>query len=335
MKQNVFKALAVSLAIGLLPSTAFAEAMKFRITTENNVNHVNTKFLQEFTDRVNSASAGEIEVELFHSGQLYKGKDVPRALRQGSVEMAAVGTWQLGGVAPDINLLFIPHFYGRANNELNALVDGNIGNQLNKGLEASLESVVLGRWMGFGAGNTFGAGRSITSFDDLKGAKIRIPGGLANTARFKALGAVPTVLPWPDTPLALQQGTVDGLLTTFESAASAKLYESGVKTAFEDNQYFGFFVPLVSNTFWHKAPDSVKELLNSTWADMIDDGRASAADAQLEARQTLIDNGVVITVPDAADVAATRAEMIANEPALVGELGSSMALYEAILAELP
>lgn len=335
MKINLKLLACVATSFTMMTVATASIADVFRITTENNANHVNTKFLQEFTDRVNAAGVDDLEVELFHSGQLYKGKDVPRALRQGSVEMAAVGTWQLGGVAADIDLLFIPHFYGRANAELDALVDGDVGQQLNASLETSLESVVLGRWMGFGAGNSFGAGRKIASYDDLKDAKIRIPGGLANTARFKALGAIPTVLPWPDTPLALQQGTVDGLLTTFETAASAKLWESGVTSAFEDNQYFGYFVPLVSKAFWDKAPEATKAILTDTWAAMIDEGRVAAAEAQTTARATLIKNGVTITAPDADSLAAQRATMVADEAALVKELGASNALYEQIKKELP
>lgn len=331
-----FKTLALSCAmVALSIGTGQAEAAKFRITTENNANHVNTKFLQAFADKVNAAAPGEIAVELFHSGQLYKGKDVPRALRQGSVEMAAVGTWQLGGVAPDIDLLFIPHFYGRGNQEMDSLVDGEIGKELNGKLEASLESVVLGRWNGFGAGNSFGAGRKIASYADLEGAKMRIPGGLANTARYKALGAVPTVLPWPDTPLALQQGTVDGLLTTFETAASAKLWESGVTSAFEDNQYFGYFVPLVSKAFWNSASDKAKAALTDTWESMIDQARADTKAAQEAARDTLAKNGVTITSPDPASLAAQRAKMVAAEPELVKSLGADEALYQKILKAMP
>lgn len=331
-----FKTLALSCAmVALSIGGAQAEAVKFRITTENNANHVNTKFLQAFAEKVNAAAPGEIAVELFHSGQLYKGKDVPRALRQGSVEMAAVGTWQLGGVAPDIDLLFIPHFYGRGNQEMDGLVDGEVGKEMNGKLEASLESVVLGRWAGFGAGNSFGAKRRITSYADLEGAKMRIPGGLANTARYKALGAVPTVLPWPDTPLALQQGTVDGLLTTFETAASGKLWESGVTTAFEDNQYFGYFVPLVSKTFWSKASDKAKAALGDSWEAMVDQARADTAAAQAAARDTLAKNGVTITSPDPASLAAQRAKMVAGEAELVKEMGASAELYQKILTALP
>ncbi|MFV0492744.1 MAG: TRAP transporter substrate-binding protein DctP [Pseudorhodobacter sp.] len=334
MRSLNVKALLATCALALSAITATAEPVSFRISTENNVNHINTKFLNRFADRVNEQGAGKIHVEVFDSGQLYKGRDVPRALRQGSVEMAAVGTWQLGSVAPDIDLLFIPSFYGQATDLQNQLLDGDIGASMNDSIEASLNSIILGRWIGYGNGLTFGAGKDVDSFDDLNGMKVRIPGGLANTERYKALGAIPTVVPWPDTPLALQQGTVDGLLTTFETAASAKLWESGVKTAFEDNQYFGYFVPIVSRAFWDKADPELQDLLSSTWEAMVGEGRAENAAAQATARQTLIDNGIVVTTPDREEQAGIREGMVADELDLVKQLGASTDLYEQVKAAL-
>jgi C4-dicarboxylate-binding protein DctP len=141
-------------------------------------------------------------------------------------------------------------------------------------------------------------------------------------------------VPWPDTQLALQQGTVDGLLTTYETAASAKLWESGVKTAFEDDQYFGYFVPIVSNAFWNKADPEIQKVLSTTWESMVAEGRTEAAKSQAEARQTMIDNGVEVTVPDPDKLATIRAGMVANEAALVKELGANPELYEQIKAAL-
>ncbi len=34
-----------------------------------------------------------MKTQLFHSGQLYKDVNVPKALREGSVEMAVPGVW--------------------------------------------------------------------------------------------------------------------------------------------------------------------------------------------------------------------------------------------------
>jgi TRAP-type transport system periplasmic protein len=52
-------------------------------------------------------------------------------------------------------------------------------------------------------------------------------GGQSRRTRF--FGALPNVSAWPNVPLALSQGTFDGLITTNESIASVKLCEAGVR----------------------------------------------------------------------------------------------------------
>ena len=53
--------------------------------------------------------------------------------------------------------------------------------------------------------------------------KMRYSGGSANAERITFLGATPTLIPWPDVPLALSSSAVDGIASTHESVASAKL----------------------------------------------------------------------------------------------------------------
>lgn len=315
-------------------TTAMAEPATFRISTENNANHVNTKLLQSFATALQAKTVGKLKVELFHSGQLFKGRDVPKALRQGGVEMAVVGTWQLGGIEPDIGVFFVPSFYGLASSDVHKLSDGDIGKAINAGLAQKLKVTVIGRWADLGPAQLFTTSKAVKTHEDLAGLKLRIPGGAANSARLKALGAAPTVVPWPDTALALQQRTVDGLMTTFETAASAKLWEAGVAHAFENNQYFAQYVPMVSNVFWSAASPDVRSAITSTWEALVDEGRKAAAAAQTEARATLAKNGVTIVVPSAAELRTWRERMQKIEPELVKTLKIDPALHAKVVAAL-
>jgi TRAP-type transport system periplasmic protein len=66
------------------------------------------------------------------------------------------------------------------------------------------------------------------------------------------------VTAWPDVPLALSQGTFDGLSSTDESLASAKLWESGVKYGFADREFVGFYVAMISESFYKKLPPDLQ-----------------------------------------------------------------------------
>jgi TRAP-type transport system periplasmic protein len=66
--------------------------------------------------------------------------------------------------------------------------------------------------------------KQVKTLADMKGMKISSTGG-GPTDLLKALEAVPVPLPMPDNYMALQKGTIDGMLAPFEAIAGFKLYE--------------------------------------------------------------------------------------------------------------
>ena len=66
--------------------------------------------------------------------------------------------------------------------------------------------------------------KQVKTLDDLKGMKIRIPGG-PPTEMAKALGMVPTPIPMPDMYQALDKGVVDGMGVPWEAVQGFRLYE--------------------------------------------------------------------------------------------------------------
>ena len=73
---------------------------KMRITLDTNPTHVRNKGVEVFAEELKKRVGNKIVVEIYPSGQLFRDRDVPKALRQGAVEMAVPGTWQLDGVEP-------------------------------------------------------------------------------------------------------------------------------------------------------------------------------------------------------------------------------------------
>ena len=70
--------------------------------------------------------------------------------------------------------------------------------------------------------------------------KLRSPGGVLNSFRIRFFGGIPNVTAWPDVPLAMSQGTFDGLISSNESVNSAKLFDSGLRYSLQDNRAWGF-----------------------------------------------------------------------------------------------
>ena len=66
---------------------------------------------------------------------------------------------------------------------------------------------------------------AIRTIADFKGLKMRVIQNKALVDGFRALGAVPAPLPYPEIYTALQQGTVDGTANDVLTVTSAKFYE--------------------------------------------------------------------------------------------------------------
>ena len=101
--------------------------------------------------------------------------------------------------------------------------------------------------------------KPVHSLADLKGMKIRAPGGF-QTQYIKALGAEPVFMPLGDVYLALETGTIDGLVTCPPLVLSFKLYEVakyGVVAT------FGCVSEgvVMNKAVWEKTPDDLKVII--------------------------------------------------------------------------
>jgi C4-dicarboxylate-binding protein DctP len=316
-KRNVACA---ALALGaLFGGEAFAEGVKMRVSLDTTATHIRTIQVGRYLDAVKAKSKGSIEPELFHSGQLFRDRDVGKAIRQGGAEMAVPGTWVLTGFDPNIEFSALPALYGQPREVTYRISDGEVGQIINKSLEQKLKAKVLGKWLDLGSSHTY-AVKPLEKPSDMEGMKVRTSGGHGQFVRVKFFGGLPNFTAWPDVPLALSQGNFDALISTNESIASAKLWESGIKYALQDYHFYAQYVPLVSETFFNKLTAEQRAVLNETWAEMIDGFRDEANAAQAKAAETMAANGVKVTVVDKSILAEARKRMLVTEDELVKEL---------------
>jgi TRAP-type C4-dicarboxylate transport system substrate-binding protein len=293
----------------------------FRISLENTTDHTQVIAVQRFADALSRRTAGQLQVEVYTDAQLFRDRDVVRALYDGKVEMAVPGTWQLDRFEPAVGALLLPSFYGRTASYLNEQIDGDLGGEISRRIEASTGTVVLGDWIDLGAIHLFTVDTPIRNHRDIAGLRLRYAGGVVNELRLAALGADPLLISWPDFPQHLRAGAVDGVLTSYETVASAALWDAGIRYAFEDAQYFGRYVPLVSAGFWRRIPEHLRQIIAETWDEHVELAREDAARAQARAKETLRSHGVSIVVPTDREIATARARLSAVQDEMIERLG--------------
>jgi C4-dicarboxylate-binding protein DctP len=248
--------------------------------------------------------------------------------------MAVPGTWVLTGFVPDTDVFQLPIFYGQSAEVVHQVIDGPVGQTINKELEQKLGVKVLGPWLDLGYQNVYSTSKPLNDFGDMAGMKIRNSGGAGQFARAKFFDSQPNMTAWPDVPLALSQGTFDGLSSTNESLASAKLWESGVKYGFEDHSFMGEYVPMVSDSFWKKLPPDLQKLMVDLWRDDIGSYRNNMEAAQKEARAALEHHGIKFVDPSPEKLAEVRKKMLSRQDDIAKELRITPSLVTQIMSEI-
>jgi C4-dicarboxylate-binding protein DctP len=293
--------------------TAADAPLTLRCSIETPPAHTRNAIVRDYLQGIEKATDGRIRTQLFESGQLFPDLQVGKALLQGQIEMALPGTFALTSIVPDADFIQLPALYGRPIEAVHEVVDGRAGQLLARQIEQRMKSHVIGPWLDLGFFNWYSTAKALNGYDDLKGLKIRNNGGAGQAWRTQFMGAIPNTTPLPGVPLALSQGTFDGLITSFETIASGQFWESGVRHALEDHQFVGEYVPMVSLAFWEKLSSGLQEFVTESWKSKIAAYRNDMATAQARAREAVQSHGITIVVPEASDLAARRRAMMAQQ----------------------
>lgn len=102
--------------------------------------------------------------------------------------------------------------------------------------------------------------RPVKSLDDVKGMKVRSPGGL-QTNYIKSIGAEPIFMPLGDVYMAMETGTIDGIVTCPPLILSFKLNEVAKHAVVAT---FGCVSEgvVMNKRSWDRIPDNLKPLVD-------------------------------------------------------------------------
>ena len=299
-----------------------------RITVDTGPNHIRNIVVRNFAESLARELPGHFEVKIYDSGQLYSDRDVVKGLLWDEVEMALPSTLQLARFEPSADVTSLPMFYGQPPNIIHCVLDGELGNAVAEQVEEHLDVVVLLPYLDLGYVNLFSTEVPLTGFEDVTGLKVRVPGGIGNIQRLHLQGAYPISIPWSDVPLALSQGNIDAVATTFETMQSSTLWEVGIRYGLEDRAMFIQYVPLLRRKFWEQMEAPIQDRFLQIWREAMDDARSLAEERQVLARENAIKHGVVVVTPPDQKVVAQRRQLQERQGDFVRVLKISQDILE-------
>jgi TRAP-type transport system periplasmic protein len=215
--------------------------------------------LRKWKELAEARTEGTLEMQIFHTAQLGDERTINEGILAGSVQ-AGIGAGAWAGYVPAYNVVELP-FLIKDIQHMYRLADGELGQRIAAQAESKGYKVLAY----YSAGEQHFQTRSkpIRSLADIQGLKIRVIENKALVEGFRALGAVPAPLPYPQIYTAVQQGTVDGTANDLLSVTSLKLYE--VAKYLTISSYVAEPRPLiVSKRFFDGLPPDFRDLLLET-----------------------------------------------------------------------
>ncbi|GAB4576584.1 MAG: C4-dicarboxylate TRAP transporter substrate-binding protein [Roseibium sp.] len=317
--------LSVALAAGLAAFSAGSATAqeKLVVSLDTGATHLQSRLVRQFVETLEERSGGALTGEVFDSAQLYNSRDAGKAVARGDVAMSILTTPALSRIEANLNVFDLPMLNGLSIEQRNALVDGELGRQLSQMVGERMGVVVPGKWLLLGRVLYWSTTKPLASLEDFKGLQVRIPGGAANVARLEALGATAVVMPFADTPLALQQGVVDATMGSKETMVAQKLVDTGIRHAFWDRGIVGYRMPIVSRQYWGSLNDDQKTLFTEAWNEIVAIEREDALKGEVSDQKTLEAQGVTFSEANQAEAAKAREILMPIQPGLIEKLGIS------------
>jgi len=177
---------------------------------------------QAFADDLKARSDGRLRLELFAANALGGEREMVEGVQIGTVDLVVTSTGPVGNFVPatlvtDIPFLFRDYAHARG------VLDGPIGQAILDQFPS--HGLIALAWCENGFRHLTNSVRPVRQPQDLKGLKLRTMQNEVHIAAFKALGALPTPMAFPELFTALQQHTVDGQENPLTPIISAKFAE--------------------------------------------------------------------------------------------------------------
>lgn len=253
-------ALVVSLLL-LLGSTAFSAEYTLRFACSATQTGIKFKAINLLLNEIEEKSEGRIEVVRYTDGDLYQNaEDMLSGLSTGVIDGCFEGDMSLSWVAPEwISYTSVPFAFDNRDHMLaffySDLVQKDMKDELINNYGYRFLSSVWPR-----GARMLTANEKITSPDQLKGVKFRVPNVIGTVTSWQAMGASVMGVPWSELFTSLQSGLVGAQENPYAELETGGFYQVQ-KYIMETAHQFGPQLIFISESFWQSLPEDMQQVL--------------------------------------------------------------------------
>lgn len=232
------------------------------LTTEPHPEHVE---MIEFKKRIEEKAGSRLKVELYGLSKLGNPNQMLQGLQAGSIQGVIMPASFYGGMIPAVTIVDLPELFP----------DVNVASKVMNSRAASrLEDMMIAKgivplaWFQNSPNKEILSKSPIRSSADLKGKKIRTLSAPVLQWQINELGGAAVPLDPGEVYTALQQGTIDGVLSDSHFVYTMKLYEVA-KYRIEAPKGGLLSVFVASKKWLDSLPEDLRQLVVTTARDVV------------------------------------------------------------------
>jgi tripartite ATP-independent transporter DctP family solute receptor len=286
---------AATAAIGMPLIAKGAAEFQMKYANNSPVTHPLTVRTMEAAERIKKETNGRVEIQVFPNNQLGSDTDMLSQLRSGAIEFFTLSGLILSTLVPaaSINGLgFIWQDYSK----VWPAMDGELGGYIRKQIEKA-GLYAFEKQYDNGYRQMTSSVKPITSPDDLKGFKIRVPPSPLWTSMFKAFDAAPMSINFSEVYSALQTKVAEGQENPLSIIFFAKLFEVQKYLAETNHMWDGFWF-LANGKNWKSLPADVQDVIQKNFNASAITQREDIAKQNATFKSDLTAKGMVFNAVD-------------------------------------
>ena len=222
------KARCIALSIVLLflvSPVAIAETVTLTFSSVSVPGDAHTRAMQMFKMSLKKVSNGQMDVDVYHSGQLFSQEAEIAAVRRGTLDMAYTSAGWNAEFVPYLSMLGAVYTFS-GYEHMTKVLNGDIGKKIFDDVAKATNARPLAAfYLGTRQLNLVEKVGPVRHPNDMKGVKLRTPGSPTWIALGKALGGNPTPMSFTEVYMGLKTGAIEGQDNPLPTDKSAKFYE--------------------------------------------------------------------------------------------------------------
>lgn len=235
------------------PAAADKPSYSLKYAELNPDGHIMDEAADKFAELVSEKSGGRITIEVYPAGQLGDEKTAYQTLQMGggAIDIARGNTNSLTDFGvKKLNLFGLPFIF-RDRDHLWSVLHSEIGDDFLREAQEVGTGMVGLFYLDEGSRNFFTVpGKEISSIEDFRGMKLRVPTTDLMSETVAAMGIQSTPISFSELYSALQSGTVDGAEQPHSGYYSNKFFEVAPNYILSGHTYSPSIV-LMSEQVWN------------------------------------------------------------------------------------